>query len=118
MRLQYVAARRQNACAALHSRDAAKRTDRARRRSGPWDVCTSMKWGVRIALSTSDHFAAPGQLKLRFSAAPGPDPWHGVPGVMQCASAAREAIDLASSFACSIIVLRRRLGVRIGAGCS
>ena len=32
-----------------------------------------MKWGVRGALLTSDHFAAPGQLKLRFSAArPGP----------------------------------------------
>ena len=31
---------------------------------------------------TSDHFAAPGQLKLRFSSLFGLDPWHGVPGVM------------------------------------
>ena len=52
-----------------------------------------MNWGVRIASLTSDHFAAPGRLKLRFSAAPGLDPWHGVPGGMQRASRG-PAIDL------------------------
>ena len=76
-----------------------------------------MNRGVRGALLTSDRFAAPGQLKLRFSAAPGPDPWHGLPGVISAPRGPRAAIDLASSFACSIIALRRRLGVRIGAGC-
>ena len=65
--------------------------DRARRRSGPWDVCTSMNWGVRIALLTSDHVATPGQLTLHFSPAPGLDPWHGVPGVVRRASRARLA---------------------------
>jgi len=56
---------------------------------------------------TSDHFAAFGQLKLRFSAAPGPDPWHGLPGVVQRASPALGIIDLTAKLDCSIIVLRR-----------
>ena len=60
----------------LAHREQSSRTDHARRHSGPSDVCTSMNWGVRIALLTSDHFAAPGQEKLRFSAAPSLDPSH------------------------------------------
>ena len=45
---------------------------------------------------TSGHFAAPGQLKLRFSAVPGLDPWHGVLGVVRCRLRGPGAIDLAS----------------------
>ena len=55
-----------------------------------------MNWGVCGALLTSDHFAAPGQLKLRFSAAPGLDPWHGVPGVIRRGLRGPATIDLAS----------------------
>ena len=73
---------RPNALCSLHAAISLSRTDCTRRRSGPWDVCTSMNWGLRGALLTSDHFAAPGQLKLRFSSLFGLDPWHGVPGVM------------------------------------
>ena len=75
-----------------------------------------MKWGVLGALLTSDHFAAPGRLKLRFSTAPGLDPWHGVLGVMRCASAGR-GHHLASIAAGDRDVFTRR-GVRIRAGCS
>ena len=83
-----------NGLCSLAHRDQSSRTDHARRLSGPSDVCTSMNWGVRIALLTSDHFAAPGQLKLRFSAAPGPDPSNGVLGVMRRASRARYRFDV------------------------
>ena len=56
----------------------------------------SMNWGVRGALLTSDHFGASGEVKLRFSAAPGLDPWHGVLGVVQRRLRGPGAIDLAS----------------------
>ena len=56
-----------------------------------------MNWGVRIALLTSDHFWASVELKVRFSTAPGLDPWHGVPGAIQ---APLRAINLTPSSAC------------------
>ena len=45
---------------------------------------------------TSDHFGASREVKLRFSAAPGPDPWHGLPGAVQRRLGKPAAIDLAS----------------------
>ena len=54
----------------------------------------SMNWGVRGALLTSEHFAAPGQLKLRFSAVAGPKRIARVQGGMRRAS--RAVSDLAS----------------------
>ena len=57
----------------------------------------SMNWGVRGALLTSDHFGASREVKLRFSAAPGLDPWHGLPEVMQRALRALSAISLTSN---------------------
>ena len=77
----------------------------------------SMNWGVRGALLTSDHFGASGEVKLRFSAAPGLDPWHGVPGVISAPRGPRAAIDLASIAAGDRDVFTRR-GVRLRAGCS
>ena len=78
-----------------------------------------MNWGVRIALLTSDHFGASGEVKVRFSAAPGLDPWHGLPGVMQRASrGCLRDLPHVKSEACRLLIAsrQRRCDVRIRAG--
>ena len=65
--------------------------------------------GVFVVLcSTSDHFATPGQLKLRFSCMARPRPIARVPGVMRRRSSRS---PICRQITCSIIDLRRRLGV-------